>query len=491
MSWLIHGMIYLGSALMVYNIYGFIHFGRQFGNQGSWEKADRILAITVILLVFFLLGYLTIGILGIPDLMTAGILFGGSIFVFIVCKLLEKIARQIQDKEHIQAELIASEASNHAKNTFLASVSHEMRTPMNVIIGLNDICLKDPTLTVETREHLKKVGASARHLLSLINNILVMNSLDMDSAVQQTSTFSLADTVDQVNAIVSVNCEEKGLTYHFSALDDLRKSYIGDELQLKQILFSLLDNAVKYTKAPGNVDFSIACEDSDGEGKDTFRFTVSDTGVGIDKDFLPRVFQVFSQEDASSTTLYGGSGLGLAVTKKIVEQLGGTITASSEKNVGSVFTILLPLLAAEEEVIPLSTDSISLEGKRILVVEDLPENAEIIQDLLELEGVITEHAENGKIALDMFLSSPPKYYDVILMDLRMPVMDGLTATREIRASHHPDAKTVPIAALTANAFESDVRQSLSAGMNVHLAKPADADLLYSTLKTLIWQNTVG
>ena len=132
-----------------------------------------------------------------------------------------------------------------------------------------------------------------------------------------------------------------------------------------------------------------------------------------------------------------------------------------------------------------------MEGKRILVVEDLPENAEIIQDLLELEGVITEHAENGKIALDMFLSSPPKYYDVILMDLRMPVMDGLTATREIRASHHPDAKTVPIAALTANAFESDVRQSLSAGMNVHLAKPADADLLYSTLKTLIWQNTVG
>ena len=477
-------MVFCGTALMLYNIYGFIRFERYVRKQKAFEKNYSILYIPIALLILFLLGYIAVGAFGNPDLIVAAILFGGSIFVFIIYLLLERITQRILENEKLESKLMATEEASRAKTAFLASISHEMRTPMNVIMGLDSIALLDPSLTSETKQHLEKIGLSAKHLLGMINNILVMNNIESGKLEIQSETFSLADVVSQVSAITETLCSQKGLTYHSAVQPEAEGTYRGDFLQLKQVLLSILDNAVKYTDAPGTVSLDIGI-DADGESVRTLRFAVSDTGIGIDKDFLPKVFEVFTQEDGSFTNRFGGSGLSMAVTKNTVELMGGTISVSSEKNVGSVFTITIPLEYIKEQQEETVPETVSLAGRRVLIVEDLPENAEIVQDLLELEDVQTEHAENGQVALEMFDQSPLDYYDAILMDLRMPVMDGLEATRHIRAMPRADAKTIPIIALTANAFESDVRNSLDAGMNAHLAKPTDADMLYETLKRFI------
>ena len=256
---------------------------------------------------------------------------------------------------------------------------------------------------------------------------------------------------------------------------------------IKQALISVLDNAVKYTDAPGTVTFFVDVASAD-EASKVVRFSVGDTGVGIAPDFIDRVFNVFDQEDESFTNRFGGSGLGLAAAKSKVNLMGGDITVSSVKGEGSTFTVTVPLVSCEGAEGPAEVeDEVLLDGRRILVVEDVDESAEIAEDLLELEGAETERAENGQIALDMFTQSPEFYYDAILMDLRMPVMDGLEATRRIRALDRPDARIVPILALTANAFDSDVQHSLDAGMNVHLVKPTSADKLYESICQLIRQ----
>lgn len=481
-------MIFCGAALMVYNIWGFVHFARNIRSEKAFEAKSGILYIPIALLMFFLLGYLFVGFFGNPDIMMAGILFGGSIFVFIMYLLLSNVTRRILEAERLQAKLMASEEANRAKSSFLASVSHEMRTPMNVILGLDSLALRSPDLSSETRAQLEKIGQSGQHLLGLINNILSINSIGSGEQALRGESFSLAEALEQVNAIAQTLCEEKGLTYRSELGRGTSERYVGDAMQLKSALLNILDNAVKYTDAPGTVTFTAECLLEDGDTH-TMRFAVADTGIGIDSVFLPRVFDVFSHEDESATNRFGGSGIGLAVTKRTVELMGGSVTAESEKNVGSVFTVTVPLHIAEEEQSDApSLDEVSLAGKRVLIVEDMPENAEIVQDLLELEEIETELAENGQIALDRFDASPSDSYDAILMDLRMPVMGGLEAARRIRALARPDAKTVPIIALTANAFESDVQASLEAGMNVHLAKPTDATILYDTLKRVMAEN---
>ncbi len=481
----IYGMVYLGSALMVYNIYGFIRFARYVRGLKNWSKRDHILQIPILLLVLFLLGYLAVGFIGKPDLIVSLILFGGSIFVFVMYKLLFGITHQIVEKEQLEAKLRVTEASNLAKAGFLASISHEMRTPMNVILGLTGIALKDQELRPQTREQLEKIGQSGRHLLDMINRILEWNQIEIGELKLKTEEFSVSGALDQVNAIAQTLCQEKGLTYQVS-MEGTAFRCLGDEVQIKRTLLSILDNAVKYTDAPGTVSLTVDCVSREDAVR-TLRFVVRDTGVGISRDFLPKIFEVFSQEDASSTNRYGGSGLSLAVVKRVMDLAGGTIEVESEKNVGTVFTLTVPLPCAGEETAPAEgpEKTASLAGRRVLIVEDLPENAEIVADLLELEEMETERAENGQIALDMFSASQPGYYDAILMDLRMPVMDGLEAARRIRALDRADAGLVPIIALTANAFESDVRASLEAGMNAHLAKPADADELYDALRRWI------
>ena len=479
-------MIYLGAALMVYNIYGFIRYARYIKSLKGWDKDDKTLNIPIVLLIFFLIGYVVVGTFGNPDIVMAGILFGGSVFVYIIYRFLSSISEKIVKNEQLESKLKVAEESSRAKTSFLASISHEMRTPMNVILGLDELALKDPDIKPETKESLEKIGQSGRHLLEMINNILEMNDIQSGSYEIKKEEFSLREALDQVNTVVRTLCEKKGLSYDFRVSGDAAGWYRGDPGKLRQSLLKVLDNAVKFTDQPGTVRLEVRAVSEDSNIK-TLKFVISDTGVGIAPEFLPRVFDIFTQEDSTFTKKYGGSGLSLAVTKETVELMGGTITAASEPGKGSTFTITLPLEDVEHEMeeAEAKAEKVELSGRRILVVEDIQENAEIVMDLLELEDVTSEHAENGKVAVDMFSASPEGYYDAVLMDLRMPVMDGLEATRQIRALDHPDARKIPIIALTANAFDSDVKATMDAGMDAHLAKPADSDLLYYTIKQQI------
>ncbi len=545
-------LILLGSGLMIYNIIGFIRFALFVKKSDSWHTNNFILYVPIILLVFFLLGYLFVAFFGNPDLIMAGILFGGSVFVFIMYLLLNKVTRQIMVNEQLRSKLMAAEESNQTKTEFLASVSHEMRTPMNAILGISSLALKNPDLDAKTRKQMVTINRSGTYLLRLINNILDLNKMESGTLTPKNEPFRLNSVITQVEEIARLFCQEKGLTFRISTEENLPDTVIGDEMMLVEVLLSLLDNAVKYTDAPGTISFRTERDKSPY----VIRFTISDTGVGIDPDFLPKIFDLFSREDGSATTRYGGSGLGLTAAKKRTELMRGQITVESTKHKGSTFTVMIPLAATKQKPrelvlpetpsapmpaaeIPAAHDGaaavaagsvasgsssgaaayadsetaagvpkdsafakphdappdsppeppadtdISLAGRRILIVEDLPENAEIVADLLDLEGVITEHAENGQIGLEMFQAAPPGYYDAILMDLRMPILNGLESARKIRLLDHPDAKKIPILALTANASENDVRQSMAAGMNAHLVKPVDADELYAELKHFI------
>ena len=503
-QWLIYGLIFLGSALMVFNIYGFVQYARFVNNRRKWESGRAILYIPIALLSMFLIGYLIVGIFGKPDLVMAGILFGGSIFVFVMLILLNRVTRKVMESERLEAELMAAEESNRSKNAFLASISHEMRTPMNVILGLDGLALRRTDLPEETRLQLVKIGRSGRHLLGLINNTLEMQNIENGERSLKAEPFSLGETMDQIEAMARTLCEEKGLRYRMVLAPEVWDSLMGDSMLLKQALMNLLDNAIKYTPAPGDVSLLVDQISGDGDSC-LLRFTVKDTGIGISEEFQPKMFNLFTQEDESFTNRYGGSGMGLAVTKQEVELMKGEITAESKQGEGSTFFITVPFLyAAPEEVKtgraeemnggpetgertgePEKEHGMCLSGCRILVVEDVDENAEIVTDLLELEGAVTEHAENGLIALGLIERSAPYTYDAVLMDLRMPVMDGLESAGSIRALKREDTKTLPIIALTANAFDVDIENSTKAGMNAHLVKPIDSDLLYATLKEWI------
>ena len=477
-------LIALGSLLMVFNIIGFVRFAKTVREQTGMNRENKILYIPILLLTLFLAGYIGVGIFQEPDLLVAGILFGGSVFVFIIYLLLERITRRIIEQEHLEAKLEAAQESDRAKTVFLSVISHEMRTPLNVILGLNTLSLTDGALSRETRTRIEKTNQSAEQMLGLVNNILDLNGIETGEFIAKPELFSLSESLDQICAIIRTNCEKKGLVFTSNVDESARGSYVGDDMRLRQVLLNILDNAVKFTRAPGRVELGVSAS----PGKDTqaiLKFTVKDNGQGIDPQFIPKLFDLFAKEDCSSTTSHGGSGLGLAVSKRIVERLGGKIEVESVKGTGSLFTVTVPMERADSQDKTENESGITLENKRILIAEDIPENAEIVADLLELEGALSEHAENGSLALDMFSASPPGYYDAILMDLRMPVMDGITAARKIRALNREDAAKIPIIALTANAFESDVKQSLDAGMNAHLSKPADSEKLFATLRKYI------
>ncbi len=485
MELIITGMILTGGILMIYNIYAFAKFAAYVrGLDEKWYENPGLLYFPIALLVIFLIGYFAVGLFGNPDLMTAVILFGGSIFVFVMHVMLRRITEQVVKSEESKRNLLAAKESDRMKMDILSTISHEMRTPLNIILGLDHILLKRSDFSDENRTHLYRIHYSASHLLSLVNNMLDMNRIETGTLLTKKEPFCLKEVLDQLNVIAEALCLEKGLQFRVEQDDTGNDRFLGDEAQLRQVLLCIIDNAVKYTDVPGTVLFR-SWKERKTDTEWLFRFSVEDTGIGIDSAFIPKLFDAFSREDSSNTSRFGGSGLSLAVSQKMVRGMGGSIEVQSEKNNGSVFTVRLPLQhiqEAEQPVTEAAEETVSLENKRILIVEDIPENAEIAADLLELEGAVTEHAENGKLGLEFFSSHPAFYYDAILMDLRMPVMDGLECTKQIRSLDRPDAKTVPIIALTANSFQKDVDAAMESGMNAHLAKPADADLLYSTVK---------
>ena len=495
MKFVIYAMIYLGSALMVYNVYSYSLYAKHILEKDNWDEGRSMLTIPVALLVLFLLGYLAVGLFGKPDLVVSGILFGGSIFVFVIFLLVQRITDRIQENEHLEAELMAAEQSNRAKTSFLSSVSHEMRTPMNAIIGLDTIALKDPDLSPGTRNHLEKIGLSARYLQNLISNILDLSRIESGKMVLSVEVFSFREVLDLVDLVTEDKCAEKGLEFRKEVVGAVGEYYLGDAVKLQQVLLSLLDNAVKFTSSPGCVTFRTELAAADGD-RHTLHFTVNDNGIGISEEFQPKLFESFAQEDTSTTNRYGGSGLGLSLAKSIVDMMGGKITVKSEKGTGSTFTLEVTLREVQKpeqdearkescEKEEETADAVPLKGKRVMIVDDIELNADIVANLLEMEEIETEWAENGQIALSKFSESPEGTYDAILMDLRMPVMDGFDATRAIRALLRTDAKTVPIIALTANAFEEDKKKCREAGIDFHLSKPVDADILYETLGRLI------
>ena len=408
--------------------------------------------------------------------------------------------KTLAQSQALSDALAAAESANKAKTAFLSNMSHEIRTPMNAIIGLNRIALSDKNILQNTRDNLEKIGVSAEHLLDIINEILDMTRIEAGKMILKEEVFSLSALINQIDVIIGGQCKDKGLKWECQYKRNDNDYFVGDNTKLKQVLINILGNSVKFTPKDGSVKFSIE-PITHFDNKTALRFIMKDTGIGMSKEFLPKLFEAFSQEDLTTKTKYGSTGLGMSITKSIIDMMNGEIKVDSEKNVGTTFTLTLTLTNSDqkpaeiEETNQVNGDNsagsvnnnkkVELKGRRILLAEDMAVNAEIIKMVLSMREMKVEHAVNGKIAVDMFANSAEGYYDAVLMDMRMPEMDGLEAAKHIRAMDRDDAKVIPIIALTANAFEEDVQRSLQAGLNAHLSKPVEPETLFVTLESFI------
>ncbi len=413
-----------------------------------------------------------------------------------------------RQKETLRHALSLAEQSNIAKTEFLSRMSHEIRTPMNAIIGMANLANSSINDPVTAKECIDKVELSAKFLLELINDILDMSRIESGKMALNRQPFAIAELLQSVEIICSNLAKEKGVIYQQTCDNNVSVSYGGDQMKLKQVLINLINNAVKFTPAGGTV--SLKAEEERIIGSEALmKFTIADTGIGMSPEFMKTMFEPFSQENTGSTSVYGGTGLGLAISRNLAYLMGGTIEVASEKGKGSVFTVWVKLdvidtpvtvdhndyqsedlvtvdqIEHTEALSEIDVVNINFAGKRVLLVEDHMLNIEVAKKLLMAKDLEVDVAKNGKIGVDMFCDHTQNYYDAILMDIRMPVMDGIAATQVIRALHRPDAQTVPIIAMTANAFADDVEQTHKAGMNAHLAKPIEPDLLYRTLYQFI------
>lgn len=372
---------------------------------------------------------------------------------------------------------------SRAKSEFLSKMSHEIRTPMNAIIGMTDIALATGEATPAIKNYLEKIDSSSHYLLSLINDILDMSRIENGKMTTEEAYIDLEKLIDRIDAMIRVQTDNKGIWLMLKKHIP-HTHLLGDPLKLNQVLVNILGNAVKFTNK-GGISFVVSQEESDTDGVVNVFFSVKDTGIGIEAENIGRIFNSFEQADEKVLRKYGGTGLGLAISSNLVRLLGGRLEVKSTHGAGSEFYFTLPMKitepAAEEEV----TDTdIDMSSKTVLVAEDDDLNREIACTLLEKEGIKTEAAENGLMAAEMFEKSEAGHYDAILMDIRMPVMDGIEATKKIRALDKEDAYSVPIVAMTANAFEEDMKKSLESGMNCHLTKPIDIKKVMETLKRL-------
>lgn len=398
-----------------------------------------------------------------------------------------------KSKKSLQEALVASQQASRAKTAFLSNMSHEIRTPLNAIIGFTSLAEQNMDERDRVLGYIQKISTSGKHLLSLINDVLDVSRIESGRMVLRDEAFDFRELLVQINTMIGGQCGEKGLVYTPRIIGTVSSSFSGDAMKLKEVLINILGNAVKYTPSGGSVHFSVE-QIAAYEDLCTLRFIVRDTGIGMSEEYLPRLFEAFSQEQDDNSNQFGSTGLGMAITKSIVQLMNGEISVESKKGVGSTFTVTVTLkdlhqgvltetaaLPAQEGAENPEPDEQGLAGLRVLIVEDVEFNAELLADILDLEEIEHEWVENGQLAVDCFSEHEPGYFDAILMDVRMPVMDGLQATRCIRALERPDAKTIPIIAMSANAFSEDVQRSLQAGMTAHLSKPVDMDRLFEEL----------
>ncbi|MEG1772370.1 MAG: ATP-binding protein [Clostridia bacterium] len=403
----------------------------------------------------------------------------------------EAFKKQEKKNRELELALEMAERANKAKSEFLSRISHEIRTPINAMIGMAQVAEYNIDNKAVILDSIDKSKQASKFLLALINDILDMAKIENGKIALKNEIINCHALLDRIKTIISAQADPKGIEYTVMGLKDCKDNFIGDMIRLQQILINIISNAVKFTPCGGRVVLDISHNDYDpniAEGSMVkFCFKISDTGIGIGKKFLPDIFKPFSQEHSGVTTKYGGNGLGLAISKNLAKLMDGDITVESVVGIGTTFTVTVKLKLFSGNITEKKSDFsdakkiYDFSGKRILLIEDHPLNIMVAKKLLEYCHANIDVAENGEIGLNIFALSPEHYYDAVLMDIRMPIMDGLEATRRIRAINSEWAKAIPIIAMSANAFDEDIKKSKEAGMNEHLAKPIDAELLYRIL----------
>ena len=396
-----------------------------------------------------------------------------------------------QAKQAAEEAFQVAQEANKSKSNFLANMSHDIRTPMNAIIGITSLIRHDAGDKGKVIEYADKIDTSSQHLLGIINDVLDMSKIEAGKTTFKYTDFSILDFIQELNAIFHSQTDEKNQTFTIIKEDIQHEWVNGDQVHLMQIFSNLLSNAVKYTQEGGEIQLLIEECESKSSVYAKYRFLVNDNGMGMSADFKNTIFDAFTRAENSMTNKIQGTGLGMAITKNLVEAMGGTIDVESEPNQGSCFEVLMDLKIAEERNVSSTLqaekdeqDDNILKGMRFLCAEDNELNAEILMELLKIEGAECSICENGEEILKSFEQSVPGEYDMILMDVQMPVMNGYEATKAIRRSSHELAKTIPIIAMTANAFSEDIQHSLAAGMNAHVSKPVDMKTLEKTIRNI-------
>ena len=382
-----------------------------------------------------------------------------------------------------------AKTANEVKNMFLSNMSHDMRTPMNAIIGFSTLLKQEASQPDKVREYGGKIAASGQQLLGIINDVLDMSKIESSQTSLNIVEFEMRELLEALGGAIRLQTQQKRQSLDIQACGLESVCFLGDKERLHQILLNLLSNAVKFTPQGGQVALTVHSLPEISQGFAHLCFQVRDNGIGISEAFLPHVFEPFAREKNTTDSGVLGTGLGLAIVKILVDLMGGTICAESTPGQGSTFRVELELRYAfrqpGKEIPAAQADERKLHGLRVLAAEDNDINAEILEELLLCEGVTCERVLNGQAAVERFRQMPPGYYDAVLMDIQMPVMNGYEAARAIRSLDRPDGKNVPIVAMTANAFAEDVRNSREAGMNAHLAKPIDIKALMKALEELL------
>ncbi|MBC8628172.1 ATP-binding protein [Blautia stercoris] len=407
-------------------------------------------------------------------------------------KEMEESNKKLKKAKDITTEALqTAENANKAKTDFLSNMSHDIRTPMNAIIGMTSLIRYDAGNKDKVIEYADKIDISSQHLLGIINDVLDMSKIEAGKTVFKYNDFSILNFIQEINTLFQSQIDEKKQTLTIIK-ENIRHEWVnGDQVHLMQIFSNLLSNAVKYTQEGGKIQFLVEECETKSSVYAKYRFLVSDNGMGMSADFKETIFDPFTRAESSMTNKIQGTGLGMAITRNLVKAMGGTIDLESKLGQGSCFEVLIDMRIAEERTIALAAqeeideqDDNILQGMRFLCAEDNELNAEILMELLKIEGAECIICENGERVLETFEQSAPGDYDMILMDVQMPVMNGYEATKAIRRSSHELAMTIPIIAMTANAFSEDIQHSLAAGMNAHVSKPVEMKVLEKTIRSI-------
>ena len=400
---------------------------------------------------------------------------------------------------------------NRAETIFLNSISHDIRTPLNVIIGYTALASAHVNEAQEVKRYLSKIQTASKHLLLLVNDVLDMSHIESGMLKLEHAPVYFPDVLEDLKSIVQTDISAKQLEFHVDTKNMVHKNVITDKLRLNQVLLNILENAVKYTRPGGKICFQIQELKGQEPGFAKYEFRVKDTGIGMSEEFIEHIFEPFSREQTSTVSGIEGTGLGMAIVKKIVDRMGGTIAVKSRQGEGTEVIVILKFKVSSQPVAnemralsrPEQMETFSekekakqenskeessenpFKNKKILLVEDNELNWEIAVELLKEEGFILDTAEDGTIAVEKMRTAKPGQYDLILMDIQMPIMDGYEATRQIRKLKNPETANIPIIAMTANAFEEDRQKALEAGMNEHVSKPIDLARLLEVLKNVL------